>query len=207
MNLMRKESLIVHTALAASAALVLLAGCGQEKKPEDGNTAYSGEDPLALSPGDAKAPMDAKKYNTNIPPLDALKRQYDAFEAQRQKELEPKRQYAINKLYKPFTVYPQQKIPLPQLPRSKVYFARNPEAEKDPTVCILTSTDPPDQIEKYYANKLQKEGWIPVKMTGNASYHEVIAVKGDKEMTVTIYIGVYKDTRVVRLVTKPKRRA
>lgn len=188
---------------------MLLTGCGQEKKAEEtGNNVYNSDDPLALPLGEGQSPSDANKgkYNQNIPPLDELKKQYDAFEKQRQKELEPKRQYAINKLYKPFTVYPQQKVPLPQLPKSKVYFARNPESEKDPTVVILTTTDPADQVEKYYANKLQKDGWIPVKMTGNAAYHEVIAVKGDKEMTVTIYIGVYHDVRVVRLMTKPKRR-
>lgn len=199
---MNTKGTLAHKALAAGAAFALLTGCGQEKK-EDASVGYDPVDPLSLPLGDKQA--SRKAYNTNIPPVDELKKQYKAAEAKRMADLKPKIQYAYNKLYKPFTVYPQT-MSVPQLPKSQVTFARNPASATEPKVVLLNTRQESSQIEAYYADKLKREGWQCVAQKGNTAYHEVVAIKGKEQMTVTIYIGIYgDDERVVRIETKPRR--
>lgn len=205
MNRQLNTGNLIKTALAAGTALVLLAGCGQEKK-ETEETPFDPVDPLSLPLGDNQ-PQQQQQYNANIPPIDELKKQYKDWEKKHKAELEPKRRYAINKLYKPFTVYPQQAIALPQPPKTEVFFARAPEGEEGSKVVVLTSQEPVETVEAFYADKLKKDGWVPVKMKGNSAYHEVVAVKGKRQITVTIYIDVYDDERVIRIENKLKRNA
>lgn len=200
---MKRKGILLHSVLAAGAAIALLTGCGQENKPEEEASNSESLDPLSLPLGDRQP--EKPKYNTNIPPLDELKKQYLADEERRKKEREPKWRYASKKLYEPFTVYPKDAVHLPQLPKSKVFFARAPQSDTAPKVVVLTTTDAADKIEAYYADKLKNEGWVPVRMKGNTAYHEVVAVKGKEQITVTIYIDVYKDERVIRIETRPKR--
>lgn len=195
---------LIKTALAAGTALVLLAGCGQEKK-ETEETAFDPVDPLSLPLGDNQ--VQQQKYNANIPPIDELKKQYKDWEKKHKAELEPKRRYAYNKLYTPFTHYPQQQIALPQPPKTEVFFARAPEGDENTKVAVLTTQEPVEQVEAFYADKLKKDGWVPVAMKGNTAYHEVVAVKGKRQLTVTIYIDLYKDERVIRIENKQKRNA